>query len=37
MATFDKLLSVKALKDHYSSELSKTHLKSLLQDKERNS
>ena len=37
MATFDKLLSVKALKEHYNAELSKTHLKNLLQDKERNS
>lgn len=37
MATFDKLQSVKALKDYYDAAIRKTHLKDLLKDKERNS
>ena len=36
MSTFDKLQSVQALKSHYEGELSKTHLKSLLNDGARN-
>jgi len=36
MSTFDKLQSVQALKSHYEGELSKTHLKSLLDDGARN-
>lgn len=35
-ATFDRLPSVKALKDYYDNELSKTHLKDLLTDSDRN-
>jgi glucose-6-phosphate isomerase len=36
MSTFDKLQSVQALKQHYEGELSKTHLKHLLNDAARN-
>jgi hypothetical protein len=36
MSTFDKLPSVVALKQYYETELSKTHLKTLLQDSARN-
>jgi hypothetical protein len=36
MSTFDKLQSVQALKSHYEGELSKTHLKDLLNDAARN-
>jgi hypothetical protein len=34
--TFDQLASVKALKDYYDNELSKTHLRDLLNDHDRN-
>ena len=36
MTTFDKLQSVTSLKSYYEQELSKVHLKDLLQDKARN-
>lgn len=36
MSTFDKLPSVVALKQYYETELSKTHLKTLLTDPIRN-
>lgn len=35
-ATFDRLSSVKELKNYYDNELSKTHLKDLLTDSDRN-
>ena len=35
--TFDKLSSVKALKDYYENEVTKTHLKDLLNNEDRNS
>ena len=36
MTTFDKLESIQALKQYYDTELAKTHLKTLLQDTQRN-
>lgn len=36
MSTFDKLESVQALKQYYENELTKTHLKNLLSDAQRN-
>jgi hypothetical protein len=36
-ATFDKLPSVLKLKEHYETTLSKTHLRDLLTNEERNS
>ena len=36
MTTFDKLETIQALKQYYESELSKTHLKTLLEDTQRN-